>query len=65
MLKKKWKKLTYKDSQRFDKLKRLYWWFLKKNIKDGYDVADSWRSEEYILKSCVMPKKPNQLYTDF
>lgn len=37
--------------------KRIALLILKKKIKNGYDIADSWGAEEYLVKLRVMPEK--------
>jgi hypothetical protein len=49
------KKWTLQESQWFNKKEDCIADF-KEKMKNGYDVADSWGSEEY-LKRRVMPRK--------
>lgn len=51
--KKKW---TLLESQWFDKKEECIADFQEK-MKEGYDIVDSWGSEEYLLKHQTMPKK--------
>lgn len=51
--KKKW---TLQESPWFDQKKDCIANF-KEKMKNGYDIADSWGSEEYLLKRRVMPRK--------
>ena len=64
----KWKILAWSAVRRNEKKWTLHesQWFSKKedciadfkeNMRNGYDVADSWASEEYLLKRRIMPKK--------
>lgn len=47
---------TIQESQWFDKKQACINDF-KENMKNGYDVADSWGSEEYLMKRCIMPRR--------
>lgn len=51
--KKKW---TLLESQWFDKKEDCITDF-KEKMTEGYDVADCWGSEEYLLKRRIMSKK--------
>lgn len=50
------KKWTLLESQWFDKKEECIADFQEK-MKEGYDIVDSWGSEEYLLKRKTMPKK--------
>lgn len=50
------KKWTLQESQWFDKKEDCIIDF-KEKTRAGYDIADSWGSEEYLLKRRIMPKK--------
>lgn len=50
---KKWK---LQESRWFDKKEDCIANF-KEKMKNGYDISDSWGSEEYLLKPRVMPRK--------
>lgn len=49
------RKWTLLESQWFDKKEDCIADF-KEKMKKGYSIADSWGSEEYILKRRIMPK---------
>lgn len=51
--KKKW---TLQESQWFDK-KQTCMNDFKEKMKNGYDVVDSWGSEEYLMKRRIMPRR--------
>lgn len=50
------KKWTLQESQWFNRKEECIANF-KEKMKNGYDVADSWGSEEYLLKRRAMPRK--------
>ena len=55
-LRKKEKNWTMQESQWFDRKEDCIVDF-KEKMRNGYDIADSWGSEEYILKRRIMSKK--------
>lgn len=50
------KKWTLQESKWFDKKQECINDF-KEKMKNGYDVVDSWGSEEYLMKRRIMPRR--------